>query len=76
MRFCFLQLKSTMVLFCFLQVKSTMVLEKPNVIRHEMLGTDGGKDSTCWRTFFQDKMDCFCKVDDIETLRVYKRLPN
>jgi len=55
-------------------VKSTMTLVKPNAIKHEMLGTNGGKDSVCIREFFQDKMTCVCTVDDVETTRVYKKL--
>ena len=58
---------------CF-QVKSTMTLVKPNALKHEMLGTNGGKDSVCVREFFQDKMTCVCTVDDVETTRVYKKL--
>jgi hypothetical protein len=30
-----------------------MTLEKPNALKHEMLGTNGGKDSVCVREFFQ-----------------------
>jgi len=55
-------------------VKSTMTLVKPNALKHEMLGTNGGKDSVCVREFFQDKMTCVCTVDDVETTRVYKKL--
>jgi len=55
-------------------VKSTMTLVKPNALKHEMLGTNGGKDSVCIREFFQDKMTCVCTVDDVETTRVYKKL--
>ena len=46
---------------------------KPNVLKHDMKGTDGGKDSTCVRTFFEDTMSCVCNVDDIETTRTYTR---
>ena len=45
----------------------------PNSLKHEMNGTDGGKDSVCIRTFFEDKMTCVCNVDDIETTRIYAR---
>ena len=30
-----------------------MTLEKPNIVKHEMLGTSGGKDSVCVREFFK-----------------------
>lgn len=30
-----------------------MTLENPNTLKHEMLGTAGGKDSVCVREFFQ-----------------------
>merc|ERR1711913_83184 len=53
------------------QVKSLMTLKAPNVMVHEMKGTNGGKDSVCVREFFQDKMVATCKVDDIETVRTY-----
>ncbi len=39
-----------------------MTLEKPNVLVHEMKGTEGGKDSICWREFLKEKMKCTCKV--------------
>lgn len=55
-------------------VTSTMTLLKPNAIKHEMLGTNGGKDSVCIREFFQDKMTCVCTVEDVETIRTYKKL--
>ena len=42
--------------------------------RHEMLGTNGGKDSVCVRKFLKDHMECVCTVDDIITTRTYKRL--
>merc|ERR1712223_1798779 len=42
------------------QVKSTMTLEAPNVLKHEMLGTNGGKDSVCVRKFLKDHMECIC----------------
>ena len=47
----------------------------PNALKHDMKGTDGGKDSVCVRTFFEDKMTCVCNVDDIETTRVYVKQP-
>jgi len=55
-------------------VKSTMTLVKPNAIKHEMLGTNGGKDSVCIREFFQDKMTCVCTVEDVETTRTYNKI--
>jgi len=57
------------------QVTSTMTLLQPNSIKHEMLGTNGGKDSTCIRTFLEDKMTCVCTVEDVETTRTYKKIP-
>lgn len=56
------------------KVKSTMSLTAPNVLKHEMLGTEGGKDSVCVRKFLKDHMECVCTVDDIVTTRTYKRL--
>merc|ERR1712026_583293 len=53
------------------QVKSLMTLKAPNVMVHEMRGTNGGKDSVCVREFFGEKMVATCKVDDIETVRTY-----
>lgn len=55
-------------------VKSTMTLEKPNILKHEMLGTNGGKDSVCVREFFADSMKCVCQVEEVVTTRTYKRL--
>ena len=55
-------------------VKSTMSLTAPNVLRHEMLGTEGGKDSVCVRKFLRDRMECVCKVDDVVTTRTYTRI--
>ena len=52
-------------------VKSKMTLKSPNVMVHEMKGTNGGKDSVCVREFFQDKMIATCKCDDVETVRTY-----
>ena len=57
----------------FQQLKSTMSLEQPNVLKHEMLGTNGGKDSYCVREFFKDKMKCVCYVEDVVTTRMYDR---
>jgi len=53
------------------QVKSLMTLKAPNVMVHEMKGTNGGKDSVCVREFFGDKMVATCKCEDIETVRTY-----
>ncbi len=39
-----------------------MTMEKPNVLVHDMKGTNGGKDSICWREFMKDKMKCTCRV--------------
>ncbi|XP_023339872.1 myelin P2 protein [Eurytemora carolleeae] len=55
------------------QVKSTMTLLKPNTLKHDMIGTQGGKDSSCVREFFKDKMTCVCQVDDVVTERIYTR---
>jgi len=55
------------------QVKSLMTLDSPNVLKHVMEGTAGGKDSTCWREFTADKMKCTCKVEDVVTVRHYDR---
>ena len=59
------------VIKTFFLVKSKMTLKSPNVMIHEMLGTNGGKDSVCIREFLGDKMVATCKVDDIETVRSY-----
>ena len=53
-----------------------MTLQKPNILKHEMLGTEGGKDSYCVREFLKDKMKCVCYVDDVVTTRMYDRVPN
>merc|ERR1711936_405179 len=53
------------------KVMSTMTLTSPNVMVHEMKGTNGGKDSTCIREFLGDTMVATCKVEDIETVRTY-----
>ncbi len=52
-----------------------MKLDKqPNILLHEMLGTEGGKDSFCWREFSKEAMKVTCTVDDITTVRNYKRV--
>merc|ERR1712071_690447 len=56
------------------KVMSTMTLKAPNVMVHEMKGTNGGKDSVCVREFLGDIMNCVCSVDDIVTTMVYKKL--
>jgi len=56
------------------QVRSRMTLKAPNVMVHEMKGTNGGKDSVCTREFLGDLMNCVCQVDDIVTTRVYSRV--
>merc|ERR1712001_290809 len=53
------------------QVKSIMTLKAPNVMVHEMKGTNGGKDSVCVREFFGEKMVATCKREDVETVRTY-----
>ena len=60
-----------MILTLLISVKSKMTLKCPNVMVHEMKGTNGGKDSVCVREFFKDKMVATCKVDDVETVRTY-----
>jgi fatty acid-binding protein 3 len=55
------------------KVKSLMTLVKPNALKHEMKGTEGGKDSVCVREFFEDTMTCVCNVEDIVTTRTYTR---
>jgi len=57
------------------QMKSTMRLTAPNILAHDMLGTEGGKDSFCVREFMKEKMKCVCTVDDVVTTRMYTRLP-
>jgi hypothetical protein len=51
-----------------------MTVQKPNSLKHEMLGTNGGKDSVCVREFFKDNMKCTCSVDDVVTTRMYDRV--
>eukprot|EP00090_Calanus_glacialis_P039119 TRINITY_DN68119_c0_g1_i1.p1 TRINITY_DN68119_c0_g1~~TRINITY_DN68119_c0_g1_i1.p1 ORF type:complete len:134 (-),score=22.77 TRINITY_DN68119_c0_g1_i1:193-594(-) len=53
------------------KVLSKMTLTAPNVMVHEMKGTNGGKDSTCIREFLGHEMIATCTVDDIETVRTY-----
>merc|ERR1712083_43593 len=53
------------------KVISKMTVTAPNVMVHEMKGTNGGKDSTCIREFLGATMVATCKVDDIETVRTY-----
>merc|ERR1712215_117742 len=55
------------------KVLTTMTQTAPNTVRHEMLGTDGGKDSFCVREFMADKMKCVCQVEDVVTTRMYER---
>ena len=45
-----------------LQVMSTMSMVEPNKMMHQMLGTDGGKDSVCTREFLREKMINVCQV--------------
>ena len=51
-----------------------MTLDRPNILVHKMQGTNGGKDSICWREFLDDKMKATCQVEDIVTVRWYDRL--
>jgi len=55
------------------KVLSTMSMVEPNKMMHQMLGTDGGKDSVCTREFLREKMVNVCQVDDVITTRVYAR---
>jgi len=55
------------------KVMSTMRMVEPNKMMHEMLGTNGGKDSVCTREFLREKMVNVCQVDDVITTRVYTR---
>jgi len=54
---------------------STFKIVRPGVMIQEMLGTNGGKDSVCLREFFKDNLKVTCTVDDITTVRNYKRVP-
>lgn len=56
------------------KVVSTMSETVPNTIMHQMLGTNGGKDSVCIREFLPERMKVVCTVDDILTTRWYDRL--
>merc|ERR1711874_361148 len=47
----------------------------PNKMKHEMKGTDGGKDSVCVREFFADKLIAVCQCEGVETTRVYHAVP-
>ena len=44
------------------QVLSTMSMVEPNKMMHQMLGTNGGKDSVCTREFLREKMVNVCQV--------------
>jgi len=55
------------------KVMTTMSVTAPNTILHQMLGTDGGKDSFCVREFMAEKMKCVCQVEDVITTRMYER---
>ena len=55
------------------KVMSTVTETAPNTLRHEMLGTEGGKDSVCVREFLPDKMKVVCSVEDVVTTRWYDR---
>ena len=55
------------------KVLSTMSMTEPNTILHQMLGTDGGKDSFCTREFMAEKMKCVCQVEEVVTTRMYER---
>ena len=39
-----------------------MSMVEPNKMMHQMLGTDGGKDSVCTREFLREKMINVCQV--------------
>merc|ERR1711874_681494 len=53
------------------KVMSTMTQLAPNVMKHEMKGTDGGKDSVCVREFFKEKLVVVCDCEGVSTTRVY-----
>merc|ERR1712203_822050 len=57
------------------KVVSTMTQLAPNTMKHEMKGTDGGKDSYCVREFFKDKLIATCKCEDVETVRATTPCP-
>ena len=54
--------------------KTTFKYVKPGLWMQEMLGTNGGKDSVCLREFFKAGMKVTCTVDNITTVRNYKRV--
>jgi len=56
------------------KVLSTMRVTGPNVMMHEMLGTDGGKDSVCYREFTPEKMKVECSAGGVIANYTYKRL--
>ena len=55
------------------KVLSTMSMTAPNTMMHQMLGTDGGKNSFCTREFMAEKMKCVCQVEEVVTTRMYER---
>ena len=55
-------------------VMSTMSMIAPNTILHKMLGTEGGKDSSCTREFLGKKMKCVCQVEEVVSTRIYQRI--
>ena len=55
------------------KVLSTMTMTAPNTILHQMLGTEGGKDSFCTREFMAEKMKWVCQVEEVITTRIYER---
>merc|ERR1712004_518035 len=57
------------------KVISTMTQVAPIKMKHEMKGTDGGKDSVCVREFFADKLIAVCHCEGVETTRVYHAVP-
>lgn len=54
--------------------RTTFKYVKPGLWMQEMLGTNGGKDSVCLREFFKGGMKVTCTVDNITTVRNYKRV--
>ena len=56
------------------KVMSTMSMIAPNTILHKMLGTEGGKDSSCTREFLGKKMKCVCQVEEVVSTRIYQRI--
>eukprot|EP00092_Neocalanus_flemingeri_P064103 GFUD01077685.1.p2 GENE.GFUD01077685.1~~GFUD01077685.1.p2 ORF type:complete len:137 (+),score=50.60 GFUD01077685.1:153-563(+) len=55
------------------KVMSTMSMTAPNTMLHQMLGTDGGKDSICSREFMAEKLKVVCQVEEVVTTRMYER---